>query len=75
MRLFRKRKPRAYGPYPCPRCGSEHMRGHASNEAQGLTCMNCGWIRYADYWTGELWDASPRRQPPRTTTGGTTGDT
>lgn len=65
MRWFRKRQPRTYGPYPCPRCGSEHMRGHASTEAQGLTCINCGWVRYLDPVTYQLWDVMD--QPPGTT--------
>lgn len=48
-------------PYPCPRCGSGRMRGHASNEPQGLTCQDCGWVRYFDPYTRKLHSAI--RQP------------
>lgn len=52
-------------PYPCPRCGSSDLRGHASTERMGLTCNVCGWIRYTDLNTHILWDALT--QPPWTT--------
>ena len=48
-------------PYPCPRCGSSRLIGHPDNWPAGRTCMECGWIRYADPYTGRLYDAP--RQP------------
>lgn len=41
----------------CPRCSSTRMRGHAAaNEPAGYTCMDCGWVRLVDHWTGKLVD-------------------
>jgi len=53
--------------YPCPRCGSTNLRGHANNQPMGLTCNVCGWIRYTDPETHTLHDALT--QPPWTTAG------